>query len=712
MALGGFHSIAYVLRKARKAGGLRALRKAMRANNACKTCALGMGGQKGGMVNEAGSYPEFCKKSVQAMAADMQGSITPEFFEKYSIAQLSAMTPRELELCGRLTFPVYAGPLDVYYKPISWEKALHKVATSIKETEPNRSFYYVSGRSSNEAGFLLQLAARIRGTNNINNCSYYCHQASGVGLTSVTGSGTATVVLEDLSHCDLIFLIGCNPASNHPRLLKSLVDIRRRGGKVIVINPLREQGLCNFKIPSDWKSLLLGSKISDLYVQPTIGGDTHLLLGIIKWLVENNYIDEAFVQEHVDGFEEVRKQAERTQWETIVKHSGVEKKEIESVAMLYAKSTRTIFCWAMGITHVEGAVDSVRMIANTAIARGMLGKKGAGLLPLRGHSNVQGMGSVGVVPALKGEMAKSIEKELGVQLPTTDGFDTMAGMQAAFQDNVDFAMCLGGNLVGSNPDTKFAIEAMKRIGLVTYLSTTLNQGHFLGRGSETIILPVLARDEELQITTQESMFNFVRRSSGGNSRHKEPRSEVDIIIDIARDGIGIIDWERFRNHSAIRRLLASCMLGFNPDAEHQIEGRTFHTPLFATKNRKAKAHTVSLREVHNENKFRLMTIRSEGQFNTVVYEEEDAFRGQTRRDIVMMHKDDIDAIGAKENDEVTVRGASGYLCVIVRQVDIAKGNCAMYFPEANVILSHNVDSESRTPLFKGELVDICLRVNT
>jgi molybdopterin-dependent oxidoreductase alpha subunit len=708
MALGGFHSIVYVLRKAREVGGIRALRRAMRTRNACKTCALGMGGQKGGMVNEKGSYPEFCKKSVQAMVADMQGAITPAFFEQYTIAQLSAMTPKELESCGRLTFPVIAGPLDLYYKPISWTDALQKMTTAIKETDPDRSFYYFSGRSSNEAGFLLQLMARLRGTNNINSCSYYCHQASGVGLTSVTGSGTATVVLDDLDSCDLIFLIGCNPASNHPRLLKSLIDMRRRGGKVIVINPLREKGLCNFKVPSDWRSLLFGSKISDAYVQPNIGGDTHLLLGIIKWLDENSGIAKTFVQEHVNGFYEVLAQAHENSWETIEQQSGVSKEVIATIAKMYTGSSRTIFCWAMGITHVEGGVDAVRMIANTAIARGMIGKKGAGLLPLRGHSNVQGMGSVGVVPALKGAIANAIEKELGVTLPKSSGFDTMAGMESAHEGDVDFVCCLGGNLVGANPDTRFAIEAMARVGLVSYLSTTLNQGHFIGRGGETILLPVLARDEEQQVTTQESMFNFVRRSSGGEPRHGGPRSEVEIISDIAREAVGILDWDKYKSHNAIRELLAKCVSGFEPDVEHQIAGRTFHTPTFATGNGKANAHRVSLRDrtVTNKTTSRLMTIRSEGQFNTVVYEEEDIYRGQKRRDIVMMHKDDMRLLGIKKNSLVTVRGTSGELLVIAREFDIARGNCAMYFPEANVLLSHMVDAESRTPLFKGELVDI------
>ena len=708
MTLGGFHSIGYVLKKARQAGGIRALLKAMRSPNACKTCALGMGGQKGGMVNEAGSFPEFCKKSVQAMVADMQGAITPEFFEQYTIAQLSAMSSRELESCGRLTFPVIAGPLDLHYKPIGWNDALQRISNSIKETDPNRSFYYFSGRSSNEAGFLLQLAARLRGTNNINNCSFYCHQASGVALTSVTGSGTATVVLDDVEKSDLIFLIGCNPASNHPRLLKSLIDLRRRGGKVIVINPLLEKGLCRFKVPSDWRSLLFGSKISDLYLQPNIGSDTILFLGVIKWLVANDAVDTTFVQSFVDGFDGVVEQARCTTWETITDQCGVDEQTIGEVASMYAASSSTIFCWAMGITHNQGGVDTVRMIANTAMARGMLGKKGAGLLPLRGHSNVQGMGSVGVVPSLKGAMAAAIEKQLQVTLPTTKGFDTMASMQAAHAGNVDFALCLGGNLAGSNPDTRFAMDAMSTIGLVSYMSTTLNKGHFFGRGKETIILPVLARDEEQQTTTQESMFNYVRRSSGGVARHEGPRSEVDVIVELATNGVGVIDWSKYKNFDSIRELLANCMAGFNKDEEHQISGRTFHTPEFPTESGKAKAHVVPLPKTKHtgDSTLRLMTIRSEGQFNTVVYEEEDVFRGQSRRDIVMMNEKDISELALKLNKTVTVRGPAGEMQVVVRSIDIAKGNCAMYFPEVNVILSTKVDGESFTPLFKGELVQV------
>ena len=258
---GGWAAIWYSLRFARQVGWL-SLFKAMTTRNACKTCALGMGGMKGGMVNEAGHWPEVCKKSFQAMAADMQGAIKDEFFQKYSIAQLRTFTPRELETAGRITKPLLLEPGATHYKPIEWEDALSRVAGAMKRVTPDESFFYVSGRSSNEAGFLVQLFARMAGVANISNCSFYCHQASGVGLTQSLGTSTATVTLEDLNDVDLFVLIGGNPASNHPRLMRTLMQIRRRGGNVIVVNPLREVGLVNFSVPSDVRSLLFGTKIA------------------------------------------------------------------------------------------------------------------------------------------------------------------------------------------------------------------------------------------------------------------------------------------------------------------------------------------------------------------------------------------------------------------------------------------------------------------
>src|SRR4051794_36421477 len=388
---GGWAAILYSLRMANRVGWRR-LWRAMRAMNACKTCALGMGGQKGGMRNEAGHWPEVCKKSFQAMVADMQGALRPDFFTTYSLDQLRALTPRELEWSGRLTQPVVAGPDDTHYRVIGWDEALARVADQLKRHQPDETFFYASGRSSNEAGFLLQLFARLYGTNYVNNCSYYCHQASGVGLGRALGTGTATVTLDDVEHCDLFFLIGGNPASNHPRLMRTLMQVRRRGGQIIVINPVREIGLVNFRVPSDLRSLLFGSKIASLYVQPHIGGDVALLTGVAKLLLDRGQVDRAFVESATEGFDEFRRQVEATPWAAIERDSGVDRATIAKLTDVYAAAKGAVFGWTMGITHHTHGVANVRMIVNLALLRGMVGRPGAGLLPIRGHSNVQGMG--------------------------------------------------------------------------------------------------------------------------------------------------------------------------------------------------------------------------------------------------------------------------------------------------------------------------------
>src|SRR5262245_36863089 len=531
---GGWPAILYALRKARSAGGLLRMYRAMRAGNACKTCALGMGGERGGMTNELGRFPEVCKKSIQAMAADMQGRIREHFFDDFSLQKLERFSSRELEAAGRLTEPLAAGPLDSHYRRISWDEALERIAARLAGTDPAQSFFYASGRASNEAGFLYQLLARAWGTNNVNNCSYYCHQASGVALSTVIGTGTATAVLEDLDRCDLLFLIGANLASNHPRLMKTIVDLRRRGGRVIVINPLREVGLERFRVPSDPRSLLLGSTIADLYVQPHVGGDVALLGALARAVIERGAVDQSFVRDHTSGFDDLAAHLNGVAWETLIELSGVHHEIIERVAQLYARSSRTIFCWAMGVTHHEHGVANVQAIANLALLRGMVGRPGCGLLPLRGHSNVQGMGSMGVVPQLKPAVAARLQAHFGLpELPAAEGLDPLSCLERAAEGGMRVAVCMGGNLYGASPDAAFAHRAFSGIDLVVYLSTTLNTGHPCGRGRQTIVLPVLPRDEEPQATTQESMFNFVRLSAGGQPRHEGPRSEVQVIIDLA-----------------------------------------------------------------------------------------------------------------------------------------------------------------------------------
>jgi anaerobic selenocysteine-containing dehydrogenase len=805
---GGWQAVFYTFRKAREAGGFWKFWKAMRSKNACKTCALGMGGQKGGMVNEAGNFPEVCKKSLQAMAADMQGAIKPQFYSTYSVPQLQAFSPRELESCGRLTQPVLLKKGSQYYQPISWEEALHKIVAKLKGLPANETFWYFSGRSSNEAGFLLQLFARMYGTNNVNNCSFYCHQASGVGLNSVLGTGTATLVLDDVEHADLVFVIGGNPASNHPRLMTTLKNIRNRGAEVIVINPIVETGMVNFKVPSDPWSMLFGTKIATLYVQPHIGGDLALLTGVAKRILEMGAHDEAFLQSFCTGWDcapdgngkgpqgtptsaydranavsqdpppkvlpkkpTLKERLQTISWDEILRKSGVTMAEINAIAERYAKAENVVFSWTMGITHHAHGVHNVEAIANLALMRGMVGRPNAGLLPIRGHSNVQGIGSMGVTPKLKDVVLEKLQNHFGVTLPTTKGLDTLACMDAAAARELKFGFCLGGNLYGSNPDATFAKQSLGSLELLVYLNTTLNTGHTHGLADETIILPVLARDEEPEPTTQESMFNFIRLSDGGERRHEGPRSEIQVISAIARGVLGDstpVDWADMENTNKIRDAISKIIPGWEQlgdidktKHEFQIPGRTFHRPRFPTPDGKARMQVHELPELTGEERntagrgvrrqesgdrrgqngtngnghghaagrgevdfpqssengslrhgarptLRLMTIRSEGQFNTVVYEDYDLYRGVDRRDVILLHPDDITLLGLKDDQRVTVRSNTGEMPgILVKSFDqIRAGNAAMYYPESNVLVPKHADPHSKTPAFKSIEIEI------
>lgn len=710
---GGWPALFYTLRKAREVGGIWKLWKAMRSKNACKTCALGMGGQSGGMVNERGAFPEVCKKSLQAMAADMQGAIHADFWSTYSVPQLQAFTPRELETCGRLVQPVLHEQGSQYYRTISWDDAFARIIGRLRSLTPDETFWYFSGRSSNEAGFLLQMFARIYGTNNVNNCSFYCHQASGVGLNSVLGTGTATLVLEDVEHADLVFIIGGNPASNHPRLMSTLKHIRRRGGEVIVINPLVETGLVNFSVPSDPISLLFGTKIATQYVQPHIGGDLALLTGIAKRVLELNAHDETFLTQHCDHWPEWKVRLQAVAWDEIYAKSGVGHDEIEAMARSYARAKNVVFSWTMGITHHTHGVQNVEAIANLALLRGMVGRPNAGLLPIRGHSNVQGIGSVGVTPKLKDAIFERLQSHFGVRLPTTAGLDTLACMEAADRRDLKLGFCLGGNLYGSNPDAAFAQQSLSRLETLVYLNTTLNTGHAWGLAKETIILPVLARDEEPQPTTQESMFNYIRLSDGGPARLQGPKSEVEVIARIARGTLGDggpVDWQSMQNTNRIREAIAKIIPGFEQIAEigqtkkeFQLDGRTFHVPQFPTANGKAQLKVHDLPDlVGAPDELRLMTIRSEGQFNTVVYEEYDLYRGVDRRDVILIHPDDLQRLGLADGQRVTVASETGRMDAVVAVAfpQIRAGNVAMYYPESNVLVPRSSDPRSRTPAFK------------
>lgn len=709
---GGLPALFYVLRKAREAGGILKFYRKMREKNACKTCALGMGGQLGGMVNEAGHFPEVCKKSVQAQAGDMNGVISEEFLKKSPIAYLENLDSVDLEKLGRITFPICADPGDKHFRRISWEEALDRTSEAFRKASPDQVFFYSSGRSSNEASFLMQLVARAYGTPNINNCSYYCHQASGVALNQIYGSGTASIDLEDLSKADLAFVAGANPASNHPRLITLLMHLRRRGGKVIVVNPLKELGLTRFRVPSDWRSFLFGSKISDIYLQPHIGSDIALYKALLKGVLERGGIDREFIQANTVGWSELEKDIQQSSWESLLSSCGISREEIDETVNVLLAAKRGIFLWAMGLTHHESGVDNILALANLVLSRGWLGREGAGLLPIRGHSNVQGVGSMGVAPFLKQAFAEKMSALYGIHPVAEPGLDTFASMRAAESGRIRAAFLLGGNLFSSNPDRKWAGAALQKIPFTVYLSTKLNEGHIHGRGKSTVILPVLARDEESQSTTQESMFNFVRLSEGGEpSFAGEMKSEVEILAEFAQRVLpaGRFDWTQMRSHRELRKQIAQVVPGFQElekidenKKEFSIPGRVFHESKFPTKDGKARFHVTALSAFKTSpEEFRLMTLRSEGQFNTVVYEREDIYRGNKHRNVVMLSQQDATRLVLKEGTRVRVITEIGSMEVEAAIVDIRSGNLAMYYPEANALVPGRIDAQSKTPAFKS-----------
>ncbi|KJV09923.1 histidine kinase [Elstera litoralis] len=706
---GGAKKVLYALKTATRMG-LENTAKALTAKNACKACALGMGGQKGGMTNEAGEFPSVCNKSIQAQSTDIQPGIPADVIT-HSLSELRELDGHELEHLGRLAFPIYKAAGADRYAPVSWEFALDLAAERFRRTHAARSFFYTSGRSSNEAGFVLHLLARLYGTNNVNNCSYYCHQATGVGLDTTIGTGTATVEMEDLDRCDFILVIGANPSSNHPRFIHKLKGVRDRGGAVVMINPAKEAGLVRFALPKSLKSLAKGGDwIASDYLQPRIGADLAVLKGLAKAILENSAQNVEFITEYTEGFTELAADIAATPWAEIERRTGLSQAEISRVAGLYTAAKAAVIAWGMGITHHLHGVANVEYIANLALLRGQIGRLGAGLLPLRGHSNVQGIGTIGVKPVLAADVLRRMEDTLGVTLPTTKGMDTMACMQAAHRGAIDAALIMGGNLYEANPNSRFSAEALAKIGFKLFLTTTLNKGHIYGHDeSEALVLPVTARDEEWQPTTQESMFNYVRLSDGGIRRLKDVRPETDILCDLAKRLLpeSPVDFTAFKAHKTIREAIAKIVPGMEALAdidvakqEFHIAGRVLHTPRFKTASGKARFVTQPLPPV--DSGLLLTTVRSEGQFNSIIYERTDSYRGGLDRMSVMMHADDIAAHGLADGDAATLESDHGIMAgVTVRAFDIARGSVMAYYPEANVLTGCAVDPRSHTPAFKS-----------
>lgn len=714
---GGVKKVLYTLNTVKRIGLLDSA-KALNSKNTCKACGLGMGGQLGGMTNEKKEFPSVCNKSIQAQSTDIQAPIPEEIFQ-HDLTEFQKLSAKEMESLGRLNTPLYKSADSHKFQTISWQDAITLAAKKFTSHDPKQSFFYSSGRSSNEAGFILQLLARVYGTNNVNNCSYYCHQATGVGLANTIGTGTATIELDDLSKSDCIFVIGANPASNHPRFIHQLKQCRDRGGQVIIINPAKEPGLVKFAVPKSPRSMLKGGdEIASLYIQPNIGSDISVCNGIAKALFEIDAIDKNFIEHYTNDYDAFKNHIASLDWQSLSANSNISYELFLKIAELYKQSTNAVFAWGMGITHHLQGVENVEAISNLALLRGMIGKPGAGLLPLRGHSNVQGIGTIGVKPVLAESVFMAMQKHFDIHLPDTKGMDTLACLQAANNNEIQSALLMGGNLYAATPNTQWAKQAFNRIPFKLFLTTTLNQSHMHAvEHGESIILPVTARDEEWQATTQESMFNFVRLSDGGIKRLDNVKPESHILCDLAEAMLPDceIDFAKFKNHNTVREAIAEII----PDMadlkdihiakqEFTVKQRLLHTPTFKTADGKANLICVSQTDdINSEYPFTLMSMRSEGQFNSIIYEEKDSYRGSEHRWTVFLNANDMQTLKIKDNDKITIESAHGCMPMVTAKIfDLPAGNIMAYYPEANQLIGLANDPRSKTPAFKNVAVRI------
>ncbi len=700
--------------------------KTLLHKSACLSCAWGTGGQKGGFSNEEGEKLQRCMKSVESISAEIQPAIPKEFFQQRSIEQLQQLTSLEADRLGRWSYPVILRSGKSYYERINWEE-IYQIAEKAFAKTPERIASYSSGRSSNEAAFLLQLMMRSQGSNNLADCSDLCHAPSSFGLKQTLGTGTSVVSLESLKQSDCIVLAGSNAAYNHPRLMNELIKLRDRNGKVIVINPMKEVGLVKFASPAfPVKSLFTGSDIASIYLQPIPGSDVALFIGIQKALLEKDQIKQDFLQAYTENWQAVINHVENTSWETITSTCGISQTEIEAATNIITNSQKVVFAWAMGITQQQNGVDNIYSIVNTALMTGNIAREGTGVMPIRGHSNVQGFGSMGVTIRLKKEIQQALEKLLGRSLSKVEGYDTHALIEAADAGKVDTLICVGGNLYAANPDSKKVKRALNKIQTIIYLATKPNLGHFHGLANQnTIIIPVFNRFENPHKTTVESGNNFVRLNDEGETHLKKADliAEVDFLTELAHriHGEYPVNWRKLQDTKYVRQLIAQTIPGYEKigeidetEEEFTIAGRVFKNPQFPTASGKASMFItplpqLKLPEIKDFDApdstqgivIALMTGRSYAQHNTVVYQTEDKYRGIPHRNCILMNKNDVQKAGFKQHQRITVRGNVGKLeNVEIIYGAVRQGAGVMFYPEVNAIFKAEVEQRCGTPAFK------------
>ena len=676
---------------------------------------------------------EYCENGAKALADEATTEkIGADFFKQHSVEELSQLSDYELNKFGRLAEPLVLRPEKVHYEPISWDEAYQLIAKELHNLQnPDEAIFYTSGRSSNEAAFLYGMFARALGTNNMPDCSNMCHESSGVALSSTLGIGKGSVKIDDLYGADVVLVVGQNPGTNHPRMLSALEKCKNNGGKVISINPLAETGLVKFKNPQKVSSMFGGgTSITDIHLQIKINQDIALAKLLLKKLAaldaeQGDVFDHEFIQNYVDGHDALLADLQKHEEAYLLEQTGLSENDIDKTVALLASKSNIIICWAMGITQHKNAVATIQEYVNILLVKGALGKSFAGTCPVRGHSNVQGDRSVGIMHYVNKTLNEKIKKHLGFEPPTKEGYDTVGAIKAMHEKKAKVFVCLGGNFVMAASDTAYTAKALQNCNLTVQISTKLNRSHLI-TGKTALLLPTFGRSEkdikngQLQFMTMESSTGKVRQSRGllrPISEHIKSEPEIiGMLADAYFKGKHPMPWATLANdYEAIRELIDKTVKGFDKTSERS-KGHGYYLPN-NVRNRdfrmlpkgKAQLTVNPLSGVELENdELLLMTIRSHDQFNTTIYGLHDRYRGiHNERRVIFLNPNDMEKRGILKKDILNLisnysgveRRAERFLAI---PYNIPEGNCAAYFPETNLLVPiDEFADKSGTPISKS-----------
>ncbi|QTE39475.1 FdhF/YdeP family oxidoreductase [Mucilaginibacter gossypii] len=692
--------------------------------------------------DDRSAIAEYCENGAKALAEEATTKkLTRDFFAENSVADLAKLNDYEIGKKGRIAQPVYLAKGATHYAPVSWDFAFKKIANELNAlASPDEAAFYTSGRTSNEASFTYQLFVREFGTNNMPDCSNMCHESTGVGLADTIGIGKGTVTLNDFYDTDVVIIMGQNPGTNHPRMLSALEKAKQKGSKIIAVNPLHEAGLMGFKNPQTVKGILgIKTQLADLYLQVKINGDMALLKAMEKLLYKaeqenpGSVFDHEFIKKNTTGYVAFLDSLNQYEVEDLAKAAGLTVNEIEQAVDLIKNKNRIIICWAMGITQHKNGVDTVKEIVNLAMLKGAIGKPGAGLCPVRGHSNVQGNRTMMIWDKPKPKQLDKLREVFGFEPPRGHGYDVVESIKAMDEGKLKVFFAMGGNFLSATPDTLFTAQAMRKLKLSVHVSTKLNRSHLV-HGEEALILPTLSRSDkdvvngEEQFISCENSMGVVQMSKGMLKPVSEHlMNENQIICNLAKATLGnraVVDWDKYsQSYDAVRDAIAKVIPGCEDYNQKVRLPGGFYLPnaaregkFITEKNGAVVPFNIAPLPKHElaADEYHMATIRSHDQFNTTIYGLDDRYRGiHNERRVILMNENDMKNADFRAEEKVDLFNYDDGVervarLFVVVPYNIPEGNTATYYPEANVLVPINsVAEQSNTPTSK--LVNIKIR---